>query len=527
MAQSKMSFKDKFCTKRNYEQNFDLFVPKTRRTYNNEKTQIRKFEIGAHVEGTEEKILIVFGATGSGKSTLLNGMFNYIVGVNWEDGYRLKLIEETAGGKSNQAKSQTQWITAYTIHHQPGFRVDYTLTIIDTPGFGDTDGIEKDVTITNQIREFVTSAASFGISQIDAVGFVATSALPRLTQAQKYIYHSILALFGKDIVDNIFMLLTFSDGGHPEVLPALKKAGVPFQDLYKFNNCGLYIYPAKAKKMNQMFWEMGIESYQEFLDHMEEVEPKTLRLTEEVLKQRRQLQVGIDGIVKRLHDSMDIVQQFQSEKAAFEKYEAKKTTRTFTVKKKVNVKLDTEGCNTNCKNCNETCHANCLVLLNMLTFTCSAMDWSFNCRVCGCPSSAHQNDKFLYETKMVEETMTIEELSQRFEEVDYRNDLSSIIAIYNKKIDEEESKSLELIEKAYACHIKLQEIALKPSAPVTAAYIDVLVASEEKAGGSNAVARIQKLKELKVKAEYSEGIVENKEKQQKELRDRFKQLKLK
>ncbi|CAL8366392.1 unnamed protein product [Boreogadus saida] len=81
------------------------------------------------------------GASGAGKSTLVNGMINYILGVTWDDTFRFKLVDE--GTAKSQAHSQTSEVTVYKLNHREGFQIDYSLTIVDTPGFGDTRGIER------------------------------------------------------------------------------------------------------------------------------------------------------------------------------------------------------------------------------------------------------------------------------------------------------------------------------------------------------------------------------------------------
>lgn len=82
-------------------------------------------------------------------------MINYILCVEWGDNFRCKLIREETG--KSQAESQTSSITAYQLHHQVGYNINYSLIISDTPGFGDTRGISRDQQITEQIREFFTS----------------------------------------------------------------------------------------------------------------------------------------------------------------------------------------------------------------------------------------------------------------------------------------------------------------------------------------------------------------------------------
>ena len=38
----------------------------------------------------------------------------------------------------------TRFVTSYTLHYQEGFRVPYSLVLIDTPGFADSSGIARD-----------------------------------------------------------------------------------------------------------------------------------------------------------------------------------------------------------------------------------------------------------------------------------------------------------------------------------------------------------------------------------------------
>ncbi|XP_022787635.1 verrucotoxin subunit beta-like [Stylophora pistillata] len=162
-----------------------------------------------------EKVLLVMGATGAGKSTLINGMINFIMGVQWKDDFRFKLITEKV---TSQHESVTKEITAYTIHPLEGSNIPYTFTIIDTPGFGDTRGLNRDVSITNQVREFFSLKPPNGIDHLDGIGFVTQASQARLTPTQKYIFDSILSIFGKDVQNNFFMMCTFADGKSPHVL---------------------------------------------------------------------------------------------------------------------------------------------------------------------------------------------------------------------------------------------------------------------------------------------------------------------
>lgn len=51
---------------------------------------------------------MLIGATGTGKSTLVDGFVNYVMGVNWNDPFRFKVVdleEEEKAKEKNQVST--------------------------------------------------------------------------------------------------------------------------------------------------------------------------------------------------------------------------------------------------------------------------------------------------------------------------------------------------------------------------------------------------------------------------------------
>ncbi|XP_029931001.1 stonustoxin subunit alpha-like [Myripristis murdjan] len=163
--------------------------------------------------------IMVFGSIGSEKSTLINGMINYIVGVEWNDSFRFKLIDE------GQLRSQ---VTVYKINHQEGFKIPYSLTIVDTPDFPAIMSIFgfADETIwcgaSTELEDLMRRlfASSNLASEIDVLCFVTRATDPKRSTSytRLYMFELMLSIFGKDVAENIWTMLTFADGQEPPVL---------------------------------------------------------------------------------------------------------------------------------------------------------------------------------------------------------------------------------------------------------------------------------------------------------------------
>ena len=449
---------------------------------------LRKVTISEPIPGYQEKVLMVLGATGAGKSTLINGMVNYILGVQWKDNFRFKLITDEA---KSQAHSQTSTITAYTIHHMEGSRVPYNITIIDTPGFGDTSGLKRDEEITKQLKEFFSIGGQNGISHLDGIGFVTQSALARLTPTQQYIFDSILSIFGKDVAKNIFMMVTFADGQKPPVMTAIETAKIPHSGFFKFNNSALFAEASEEDEdedhFDEMFWRMGVTSFKRFFAAFQKAESVSLTMTKDVLKQRDRLQAIIGGLQRRIQDCLSDMELLRQERMLMQKHEA-----AITANKKfedfVDIPwYDTEKLSpgtfvTTCLHCNINCHFPCAFSDNDDKKYCGAMSGAY-CTVCEdhCHWSVHKNTGERFVKKFRREKRTLEDLKKKYESASSeKSALENMIDSHQHKLEEAHAELHESVDEARRCLMKLEEIALKPNPLTQVDYIQLLINSEEK-----------------------------------------------
>ncbi|XP_016395387.1 uncharacterized protein LOC107729413, partial [Sinocyclocheilus rhinocerous] len=375
--------------------------------------------------------------------------------------------------------------------------------------------------ITTQIQEFFSARG--GIDCIDALCFVVQASLARLTHTQKYIFDSILSIFGKDIAENILMMVTFADGKRPPVLEAIKVSEVPCSTNeskeplhFKFNNSAVFAINNKIAEdeesdceyFDQMFWKLGFSSMNKFFTSLNKMETKSLSLTREVLKERQHLEVHVEGLQPQINAGLTKLDEIKKTRAALEQHKAEMdANKNFEYELQVTVPKQIENNTgnflTNCQICHYTCHYPCAFSDDKDKYKCDAMK-DGKCQICPgkCAWNVHFNQKYKWNYVIEKRKETYHDLKKRFEAAHGQ-------VMSKEKIFEEFEKELTvvqgivagLIEKSQKSLERLQEIALKPNPLSTPDYIDLMIESEKQEAKPGFQDRIQSLMVVRKKAE--------------------------
>ena len=259
----------------------------------------------------------------------------------------------------------TKKVTAYVLNDS---KLPFNLTIVDTPGFGDTAGLKADKQTTKLIKELFETPGKQGITALDAICLVVKSTDTRLTAAVRHNFNSVFQLFGKDVAQNVIIVATFSDASKPPVIATLREAEISYKHLTKVNNSAFFEGPAEDEDERQsqaFYWKAGMKGFDNFFKALDTLHPKSLQQSAEVLSKRECLENLVLQIQRNIRSGVNQLETMRQEAKVIDKYasdiDANKNFE-YTVEEEVMEKVDISGQGihtTTCLSCNFTCHKSC------------------------------------------------------------------------------------------------------------------------------------------------------------------------
>ncbi|XP_032364367.1 uncharacterized protein LOC116678729 [Etheostoma spectabile] len=490
---------------------------------------LKRMTLGEKNLNKINKTILLVGETGTGKSTLINALVNYAMGVEWHDDVWFKIVEEE---KRSQSESQTSDVIVYQIFGFEDKPLPYSLTIIDTPGYGDTRGTKKDDIISQRLLDLFRSED--GVDEINAVGLVMKGTDNRLTDRLRYILDSVVSLFGKDIEKNIFTLITHSDGRTPKnALEALEAANIKCARNEKnqpvhflFNNCQHEDRTEETEVLKRAD-EITTEALNQFTNFLGKTAPQKIQKTVNVLNERIRLTACIQNLQERIK-SIDLKKtEIQQTQDGLKKYEEEmKNNEKFTVEVdevyKVKEPIDGgmwclvfyEGA-VRCKVCKENCHypgctmarkpGHCEVMKDGRCTSCTGK----------CPASDHVKDNYKYVEKTRKAKKTLEDVKQKYETSKAEGEKKeSHLETLQKEKETLEANKTALLYEAYQHVVQLEEIALNFLSLSTYVHLDFLIEEMEKRNDTEKVNHLKLMKSPKSKVEtmkdFFEGMQYNK-----------------
>ena len=150
--------------------------------------------------------MLVIGETGSGKTSFLNLLCNcnVIEAMGFDEGltsFRRFNDIKLENAKASQMESKTSDAKLYNVK-----LTDLEVGFIDTPGFGDSRGIEEDEQHSRKIVRLLESETYY----VNCICLVINGRTPRMSATLQYVLTEVTAILPKVVLNNVIVVFTNS-----------------------------------------------------------------------------------------------------------------------------------------------------------------------------------------------------------------------------------------------------------------------------------------------------------------------------
>ncbi|KAG5870001.1 hypothetical protein JTB14_018102 [Gonioctena quinquepunctata] len=506
--------------------------------------------------------ILLLGETGVGKSTFINAFANYLSQKYFDNAERDGLVvlipsifkikdkkgkerEVKVGPRSDKnecletGESATQDVKTYVF---PVWRGRVNVRLIDTPGMGDTRGIEQDEKNCEYILHYLKT-----LKKIHAICFLFKPTEARKTVYFEYCLYQILSRLDKTACKNIFFLFTNtrgSDYGPGDTFTNLKAyikhiqaktSGVDISvDNHRFcfdNEAFKFLAAVENKvKFDDASREVNLKSWQEsarqcwsFIRHLQkESEPyptENLLIVNAIKKIMLQLSKVLADTSKLIDDNETVIDRLvinkNLEAEEIKKFKEKETNLVIDVEKTrvcqpilvctsrqcadvYRVKGETKW------HYKRVCHGTCYEVSNVMKemigcpslVNCHAINKTTRCCTqCGCDFSVHMHVDYI--TKLTQNYVVDEEICNRIATreslLDHSKEIIQDIQTKNKELRNEHASIQRLLSNVARF---LQNNAIIALSDSYKEYIVYLINQKQSLGESGNKASVQELKKL-------------------------------
>ena len=441
-----------------------------------------KLYLYPEIDLTEEelnnsKVLLIIGQTGHGKTTFINALVNIYLGITIKDEFRYLLVQNE---NINQLNSITKEITIYKIRSKKGLNFP-PLIIIDTPGFGDTEGEKADKKNLEKFREFFGSKK---INNINCILYIIIGANSRFGEKDKNIINYLLNLFSKNVKDNFVVGVTnfipeskrdipniiksLSDENHFYYQNVLKNDKLSRKEIINSNwyftsdNKIISNNEIEGNEKEKEKWQYTEKQIKNFIENKIKIlEKKNIQESYNVLNSRFQLENEINSFTEKIdvlipkkivYESnleeqkkykekiIEIKEEINNnnlEKKIINQYLKEINNALPYMKKIISNPFESNNYNLICEECQLNCHKNCNCILTIFSnWCCDMISFNGNCKICNHSVSMHKKEKLIYIQKEVNEPLINNEIEE----------LQNYIKFLSIKKEEEALKMNEINE---------------------------------------------------------------------------------
>jgi len=458
---------------------------------------------------TEIYRLVFVGKSGSGKSTLINMITNILLKREYMEERAIAITQKLCLGDrevtlecnipqfesrqsdridAGQCCSQTQHCQFYDYRTD-----DFQLTLVDTPGIVDTEGIEQDI---ENVKSIANAIGSMG--EIHGIVIVHNGNDRIVDDTTKYLITEIRGLLSKEMKDNIIVMFTHTGLGlQTPPINSFKQMGINPKKVFTFDNdCFIpyhlimdgaeeFVGSSNYRHSSQARWKHNVRSFNEFYTRtLNDLKASGASLVKIIQTNRAVMfEVGFEIShtltamstseinLSQQRDNLKVLQTISEQIIQFNLIDEQKLIKGKAKIGKRNVPVvvrsqitknspswrrelmpDNEKC-TICFNCRKSCHVNCRIDFeevdgSMNFRACTAFEWHTDCQVCNHNYEYHGHRKYKYVSDVQKESIDVWTVDYQMQEYVYYDESGSASAEEGIEVDRIIQEMNERLEKA-------------------------------------------------------------------------------